>query len=104
MSKRPAARPPRKPRAEPAKVTIGVLERRCVELVSRIENLVAARDDATNLRQEMQRERDAANLARLEAQRNSHLFREQLNECQAKLASVEQRFEGYRMHVSDTKP
>lgn len=108
MSKRPAARPPRKPRGESAKVTISVQERLIHNLTARCEDLVRERDtalnEATENRMHRSYERSATvqvteMLDRERESRKGDLAR--LEECQAKLASTEQRFQGYQAAVMD---
>lgn len=99
---RKAMTPPRKPRGEAPSVTIGNLELQVRNLTARCESLLRERDIASN---EAARARQDRNEALGQGQ---HSFielrnaRAELEACQAKLASTERRFEGYRMHVRDT--
>ncbi len=93
--------PPRKPRGEAPSVTIGNLEWQVQTLTKRAEDLVTTRDDAfremSRLGQEVGTLRN--DVARETAFRKADVSR--LEECQARLASTEQRFEGYRQAIED---
>lgn len=89
-------------RREPASVTIGNLELQLRNATQRCNDLIAARDSYQRIAGE--REQKIAELNRELAAERSNNFAtgSMLQEAQAKLASTEQRFEGYRMHVADT--
>lgn len=101
MSKTRRASPPRKARGEPASVTIGNLELQVRNLTTRCKDLVDARDGAA--RHVGVAECDIADLRSELAleQSNHHATKCMLQECQAKLASTEKAFSGYRRAVVD---
>lgn len=93
--------PPRKPKGEAPSVTIANLERQVLNLTSRVEDVLRQRDQGTRDRLQMERERDEAIRERENMRHAERQMGYQLTECQAKLASTEQRFEGYRQAIED---
>ncbi len=89
---------------EPSAVTIGNLERELNNAHVRINDLVEARDRYLQLANERERRiSELSNeLAMVNNFRHANVCR--LEETQAKLASTEQEYAGYRRAVADMKP
>lgn len=101
-------RPPRTPRGESARVTIGNLRNEIAALLARVDQVNARYEDAVRMRDDWQRNAFASERGMKEAQQElvtqkafSRANISRLEECQAKLASTEQRFEGYRQAVAE---
>lgn len=91
-------------RREPAAVTIGNLELQLKNAQQRCETLMKERDGYyREVREAHARISELSGQAsQVSAERAE--FAHRLEECQAKLASTEQRFDGYRQAIEDMLP
>jgi len=94
-------RPPRTPKGEPASVTIGNQRQEITTLTRRIQTLVMDRDSNYESARQWRDRAETAERALEVARQHKKADVARLEECQAKLASTEQRFEGYRQAVAD---
>lgn len=98
MPKKPK---PVKVRKEPASVTIGNLELQNRNLETRVADLVEARDRYLKLANERERRISELSHELSKAQTELMFVRGTRQETQAKLASTESEFKGYRQAIAD---